>query len=81
MVKGGADLTLDVAGLRCPLPVLKAKKALTSLAPGAVLEVIASDPAAVEDFEAFCRATGHRLRAQSSEGGLHRFLIEKAGSP
>ncbi|HEX2841241.1 sulfurtransferase TusA family protein [Hyphomicrobium sp.] len=72
-----ASLSLDVVDLKCPLPVLKARKALAGLAPGEVLEVLANDPAAGEDFEAFCLATGHRLIERRSEGTLQRFLIEK----
>lgn len=72
-----ADLTLDVVGFPCPLPVLKARKALAGLAAGAVLEVLASDPASAEDFEALCLATGDRLLARDAEAGRFRFLIEK----
>lgn len=78
MTSGPAVTSLDVVDLKCPLPVLKARKALAALAPGAVLEVLANDPAAAEDFEAFCRATGNRLIGQSSTSGVQRFLIEKA---
>lgn len=78
MVPDPAVTSLDVVGLKCPLPVLKARKALAGLAPGAVLEVLASDPGAAEDFEAFCRATGHRLIGQSTADGVQRFLIERA---
>ena len=67
---------LDTTGLRCPLPVLKARKALAELNPGAVLEVLASDPASPEDFKALCLATGHRLISHRHEGEIHRFLIE-----
>ena len=56
-----ADQTLDAKGLNCPLPILRAKKALTALPAGATLEVLATDPGAVKDFEAFCRTTGHEL--------------------
>lgn len=73
-----AAATLDTVGLRCPLPILKARKALQGLAPGAVLEVLASDPGAADDFVAFCRTTGHRLVRQSAASGVHRFLIQKA---
>lgn len=73
-----ASATLDTIGLRCPLPILKARKALSGLPPGGVLEVLASDPGAADDFEAFCRTTGHRLVRQSATSGVHRFLIEKA---
>ncbi len=68
---------LDVVGLRCPLPVLKARKALAGLAPGSLLEVVASDPAAAQDFAAFCAASGHLLVAQSAADGVQRFLIRK----
>jgi tRNA 2-thiouridine synthesizing protein A len=74
------DISLDVIGLSCPLPVLKARKALGSLAPGAVLEVLASDPGSAEDFKAFCGLAGHSLIAQSSASGVLRFLIKK-GAP
>lgn len=64
------ETELDASGLKCPLPVLKARKALAALAPGAVLKVIATDPGAPEDFRHFCEAAGHRLVEQSvSEAG------------
>lgn len=69
---------LDVKGLNCPLPVLKAKKALKSLPAGATLQVLATDPGAVKDFEAFCRATGNELLESSAEGKVYRFLIRRA---
>jgi tRNA 2-thiouridine synthesizing protein A len=70
--------TLDATGLLCPLPVLKAKRALKPLAPGALLEVLATDPGAVKDFEHFCRTTGCTL-VESSErpDGVLRFLLKK----
>ena len=68
---------LDTKGLRCPLPVLKARKALKDLAAGTMLRVLATDPGAVKDFEAFCKTTGHRLLAQGEEGGVLTFDIEK----
>lgn len=55
------DATLDATGLLCPLPVLKARRALKPLAPGAVLEVLATDPGAVKDFAHFCTTTGCEL--------------------
>jgi tRNA 2-thiouridine synthesizing protein A len=72
-----ADQTLDASGLLCPLPILKAKKALTGMTVGQRLEVVATDPGSVADFEAFCRTTGHVLEEQSSETGTHRFVIRK----
>jgi tRNA 2-thiouridine synthesizing protein A len=71
---------LDVTGQKCPLPVLKARKALARLVPGAVLEVLATDPGAAEDFAAFCGLAGHRLIDQSIEGSVLRFRIQKASA-
>jgi tRNA 2-thiouridine synthesizing protein A len=69
--------TLDAQGLLCPLPVLKARKALKAMAAGEVLEVLATDPGAVKDFAAFCRTTGHALIESSQDAGRYRFLIRK----
>ncbi len=70
-------LTLDTKGLNCPLPILWAKKAIAGLNPGEMLEVLATDPAAVNDFEAFSRATGHELSEWSEDSGVFRFLLKK----
>ena len=72
-----ADQTLDAKGLNCPLPILKAKKALTALPPGATLEVLATDPGAVKDFAAFSRTTGHELVEQTTEGNVFRFVLRR----
>lgn len=72
-----ADATLDAKGLNCPLPILKAKKALKDLTNGQVLEIVATDPGAVKDFEAFCRATGNELLGSSEEDGIFSFEIER----
>lgn len=52
---------LDVRGLKCPLPILRTKKALATMASGEVLKVVATDPSTVKDFDAFVRQTGHEL--------------------
>ena len=70
------DLTLDAKGMNCPLPILKAKKALVNVPSGGILEVLATDPGSVADFEAFCRATGNELVEQSQDDGIYRFLIK-----
>ena len=70
---------LDATGLKCPLPVLKAKKALKPLAAGESLTVLATDPGAVEDFKAFCEATGDALVDQSDDDGVLTFVIRKGG--
>ena len=69
---------LDATGLQCPLPVLRATKALREIAGGEELEVTATDPAAVKDFEAFCEATGHVLVAWRNDRGVFSFRIRKA---
>jgi len=68
---------LDTSGLNCPLPVLKAKKALKELAEGDSLTVIATDPGSVKDFEAFCEATGYELVDSKAEDGVFTFVIKK----
>jgi tRNA 2-thiouridine synthesizing protein A len=73
------DQTLDAKGLNCPLPILRAKKALQSMKPGTTLEVLATDPGAVKDFEAFCRTTGNELVASSVDGKVYHFILRRAG--
>lgn len=70
-----ADKTLDTKGLNCPLPILKAKKAIAEVPKGGTLEVLATDPGAVADFQAFCKSTGNELVEHTEEGGIYRFLI------
>lgn len=72
-----ADETLDAKGLNCPLPILKAKKALKGLNDGQTLEVLSTDPGSVADFEAFCRTTGNTLVEHDEEGGTYRFIIKR----
>jgi tRNA 2-thiouridine synthesizing protein A len=71
-----ADQTLDAKGLNCPLPILKAKKALKALPAGGTLEILATDPGSVKDFEAFCRTTGNELVESSVEGDIFRFVLK-----
>jgi tRNA 2-thiouridine synthesizing protein A len=68
---------LDTKGLKCPLPVLKARRALKEVAPGGTLRVLATDPGAVKDFEHFCHTTGCRLVRHSETDGVLEFLLEK----
>ncbi|MEM9443320.1 MAG: sulfurtransferase TusA family protein [Pseudomonadota bacterium] len=74
-----ADTELDARGLSCPLPVLRARKALRALAPGAVLRLLATDPGATRDVQAMCEATGDRLIETDDADGVLLFRIEKAG--
>lgn len=71
------DTTLDVKGMSCPLPVLRANRALRSMNAGDRLRVLATDRAAVADMQAFCRETGHLLIAQAEEAGVFSFTIRK----
>jgi tRNA 2-thiouridine synthesizing protein A len=73
-----ADKTLDARNLNCPLPILKAKKAIAEVAVGGTLEVLATDPGSVPDFKAFCEAGGHTLVEQGESAGVYRFLIRRA---
>ncbi|MBL4645923.1 MAG: sulfurtransferase TusA family protein [Rhizobiales bacterium] len=75
---GSDDITvLDVTGLQCPLPVLKAQKALRALSAGAVLDVISTDPMASIDIPHFCAEKGHELLLQINEDGATRYRIKK----
>jgi len=69
---------LDTKGLKCPLPVLRARKALKSVEPGAVLEVHATDPSSVQDFQSFCETAGHLLLDSGEENGVFVFKIRKS---
>lgn len=71
------EQTLDVRGLLCPLPVLRANKALKPMPGGADLVVLASDAAAPADFRAFCQTTGHALVAIDEDDGTYRIRLRK----
>jgi len=71
------DSELDARGLNCPLPILRAKKAITGLDSGQVLKVVATDPGSVKDFEAFCRQTGDELLESGEAEGEFVFHIRK----
>ena len=71
--------TLDTCGLLCPLPVLKARKRLQGLVPGALLRMLADDPAARIDVPHFCAEQGHALIHQGERGATLEFIIRKDG--
>lgn len=73
------DHVLDAKGLNCPLPILKAKKAMKEVPTGGILQVVATDPGSVADFEAFCRQTGNELVESKTEGDTFVFLIRNTG--
>lgn len=75
-----ADHTLDAKGLNCPLPILKARKALKDVPPGEILEVLSTDPGSVADFQAFCRQTGNQLMESTTDESVFRFLIKRSAA-
>lgn len=78
MTDAADRVMLDVRGLQCPLPVLRAKKALNAMETGQRLEVHATDPGAVPDFKSLCAQTGHVLENQWQEGDVYGFMIRKS---
>ncbi len=73
-----ADVELDATGLKCPLPVLKARKAMGQVPAGGTLEVRATDPGSVADFQAFCATASHELLCMHEADGVFSFLIRKS---
>jgi tRNA 2-thiouridine synthesizing protein A len=71
------DKDLDARGLNCPLPILKAKKALAEMTSGQILRVQATDPGSVRDFQAFARQTGNILVGQSEENKEFTFFMKR----
>ena len=71
------DMKLDARNLNCPLPVLKLKKAMADLRKGGTIEVLATDPGADADFEAFCTSTGNSLLERGESDGVYRFVIRR----
>jgi len=69
---------LDASGLNCPMPILRAKKALKDLKSGDVLRIVATDPGSVKDFEAFAKQTGHELLESTEEGSSFVYRLKKA---
>lgn len=73
-----ATVELDARGLTCPLPILRAKKTLQTMAAGEVLAIVATDPGAVKDFEAFAAQTGNELLESFAVGGEFHFKLKKS---
>lgn len=71
-----ADITLDASGLRCPMPLLKAKLQLNTMRQGQQLEVLATDPGSARDIPAWLEHTAHQLVNSSETDGCYRFLIQ-----
>jgi tRNA 2-thiouridine synthesizing protein A len=70
--------TVDARFLSCPMPIVKTVQQLKPLAPGTVVEVLATDPGSVKDFAAWTRMKGHLLLEQTSQDGVYRFVIQRA---
>jgi tRNA 2-thiouridine synthesizing protein A len=77
MTKNHSENTLDLSGLLCPLPVLKARKRLEAMAPGTILKVIATDPMSAIDMPHFCNEQGHALLEQQRDGAAFIFRIRR----
>ncbi|MFT5644320.1 MAG: tRNA 2-thiouridine synthesizing protein A [Janthinobacterium sp.] len=73
----GFDKELDARDLNCPLPILKAKKALSELESGQVLRIMATDPGSVRDFQAFAKQTGNALLSHEQHGREFIFLMQR----
>jgi tRNA 2-thiouridine synthesizing protein A len=71
------DKDLDARGLNCPLPILRAKKALTDMASGQVLRIVATDPGSVKDFQAFSKQTGNELLSHAEANEEFTFFMKK----
>lgn len=74
------DVEIDTSGLNCPLPVLKARKALNGMETGQKLHLIVTDPGANKDIPAFCKVTGNELVETSEAEGKIHFILEKGQS-
>jgi TusA-related sulfurtransferase len=72
-----AHKEIDARGLNCPLPILKAKKALSELQTGEILKVLATDPSSTRDFQAFARQTGNELLEQSQDGAQYIHFLRR----
>ncbi len=71
------DKDLDARGLNCPLPILRAKKALNDMQSGQILRITATDPGSVKDFQAFCKQTGNELISQTEENKEFVVLMKR----
>jgi len=68
---------VDARGLSCPMPIVRTAQTIRPLAPGAIVEVLATDPGSLKDFSAWCRSTGNELLEQTTDGPVHRFVIRR----
>lgn len=71
------DLTVDACGTKCPMPILKAKKALANLESGQLLKVLTTDPSAVGDFQFFGQQTGNQVVGQTEKDGVYAIVVKR----
>jgi tRNA 2-thiouridine synthesizing protein A len=71
------DAKVDARGLSCPMPIVRTAQAIKTIASGALVEVLATDPGSLKDFTAWCRSTGNELVEQSADGAVYRFVIRR----
>jgi len=69
--------SIDARGLSCPMPIVKTAQAVKTIASGAAVELLATDPGSIKDVAAWCRATGNELVEQTSDGAVYRFVIRR----
>jgi tRNA 2-thiouridine synthesizing protein A len=78
MTAGTIHSSVDARGLSCPMPIVKTAQHIKTVPTGALVEVLATDPGSVKDFAAWARSTGNPIVEQSSDGGVFRFVIQRA---
>ncbi|GIP34912.1 sulfurtransferase TusA family protein [Paenibacillus sp. J2TS4] len=72
-----ANVVVDTKGMACPMPIVKAKKALDSLEPGQIMEVLSTDKGSLNDFQAWVKQTNHELIKHEEENGVYKFYVKK----
>lgn len=72
-----SDLVVDTKGLACPMPIVKAKKALDGLESGQIMEVLSTDKGSVNDFQAWVKQTKHELISYEEDNGIYKFYVKK----
>ncbi|MCC0567111.1 sulfurtransferase TusA family protein [Brevibacillus borstelensis] len=72
-----ADVVIDTKGMACPMPIVKAKKALDNLETGQVMEVLSTDKGSVNDFQAWVKQTNHELIKHEEDNGVFKFYVKK----
>lgn len=72
-----ADIVVDTKGMACPMPIVKAKKALDSMESGQVMEVLSTDKGSINDFQAWVKQTNHELIKHEEDNGVFKFLVRK----